>query len=87
MSISAKVEVQLKCSEQELWLHKPNECCYFNRVQPLEKIKQEHKVWVGGVMMWQTTNRSRMSLFEQKPNIFKFHPLLDMDTVARDKFI
>lgn len=87
VSISAKVEVQLKCSEQELWLHKPNECFYFNRVQPLEKIKQEHKVWVSGVMMWQTTNRSRMSLFEQKPNIIKFHPLLDMDTVARDKFI
>ena len=35
VSISAKVEVQVKCSEQELWLHKPNECCYFNRVQPL----------------------------------------------------
>ena len=79
VSISAKVEVQIKCSEQELWLHKPNECFYFNRVQPLEKIKQEHKVWVSGVMMWQTTNRSRMSLFEQKPNIIKFHPLLDMD--------
>ena len=28
-----------------------------------------------------------MSLFEQKPNIIKFHPLFDMDTVARDEFI
>lgn len=82
MSISAKVEVQVKCIEQELWLHKTNEYCYFNRVQPLEKIKQEYKVWVSGVVMWQTTNRSLMSLIEQKPNIIKFHPLLDTDTVA-----
>lgn len=87
VSISAKVEDQVKCSEQKLWLHKPNKCCHINRVEPLEKSKNKHKVWVSGVMMWQTANRSRMSLFETKPNIIKFHPLLDMDIHARDEFI
>jgi phosphoadenosine phosphosulfate reductase len=38
-------------------------------------------------MNWQTANRSCMSLFEQKPNIVKFHPLLDMDIDTRDEFI
>lgn len=50
VSISASNEEQLKCNEQELWLHKPNDCCYYNRVKPLEEVKQNYKVWVSGVM-------------------------------------
>jgi phosphoadenosine phosphosulfate reductase len=87
VSISASDEQQLKCNEQELWLHKPNDCCYFNRVKPLEEVKQRYKIWVSGVMKWQTANRSRLSLFEPKSNMIKFHPLLDMDITARDEFI
>ena len=87
ISISAEFESQIQCTEQKLWLHKPNDCCHINRVEPLEKIKNKHKVWVSGVMNWQTVHRNRLSLFEQKFNIIKFHPLLDMDIDARDEFI
>ena len=87
VSISASKEQHLKCSQQELWLHKPNDCCFFNRVKPLEEIKKAYKIWVSGVMQWQTISRSRMSLFETKTNIVKFHPLLDMDITARDEFV
>lgn len=87
ITLSASYEKQTMCEQDKLWLHKPNECCHINRVEPLEKIKNKHKVWVSGLMMWQTANRSRMSLFETKPNIIKFHPLLDMDIHARDEFI
>lgn len=87
VSISASNEEQLKCNEQELWLHKPNDCCYYNRVKPLEEVKQNYKVWVSGVMKWQTQHRKDMSLFEQKAHIIKFHPLLDMDIDAMNEFI
>jgi phosphoadenosine phosphosulfate reductase len=42
---------------------------------------------VSGVMQWQTTNRSKLSLFEKKPNILKFHPLIDMNEQACNDFI
>ena len=87
ITLSASYEKQTMCEQDKLWLHKPNDCCHINRVEPLEKIKNKHKVWVNGVMNWQTAHRNRLSLFEQKPNIIKFHPLLDMDAVARDEFI
>lgn len=87
VSISVSNEEQLKCNEQELWLHKPNDCCYYNRVKPLEEVKQNYKVWVSGVMKWQTQHRKDMSLFEQKAHIIKFHPLLDMDIDAMNEFI
>jgi len=87
VSISASNEEQLKCNEQKLWLHKPNDCCYYNRVKPLEEVKQNYKVWVSGVMKWQTQHRKDMSLFEQKAHIIKFHPLLDMDIDVMNELI
>ena len=87
ITLSASYEKQTMCEQDKLWLHKPNDCCHINRVEPLEKIKNKHKVWVSGVMNWQTVHRNRLSLFEQKPNIIKFHPLLDMDVDTRDEFI
>ena len=87
ITLSVSYEKQTMCEQDKLWLHKPNDCCHINRVEPLEKIKNKHKVWVSGVMNWQTVHRNRLSLFEQKPNIIKFHPLLDMDVDTRDEFI
>ena len=87
ITVSASYQIQKKCEQQELWLHKPNDCCYYNRIKPLEEVMHNYKVWLSGVMKWQTNNRRQMSLFEPKSNIIKFHPLLDMDIDARNEFI
>ncbi|MDA9898334.1 phosphoadenylyl-sulfate reductase [Flavobacteriales bacterium] len=87
VSVSATNAKQLKCQEQELCLHQPNRCCLINRIQPLEEIKEGYNIWVSGVMQWQTTNRSKLSIFEKTPNILKFHPLIDMNEQACNDFI
>ena len=37
----------------ETWTKDPDYCCTINKVEPLEKLKEEHKVWVSGLMSWQ----------------------------------
>lgn len=62
----------------EWWKVHPKRCCALNKVAPLEPIKALHKVWVSGLMSYQTEFRSTLQVFEQQGNILKFHPLIDI---------
>jgi len=73
--------------ELEMWKKDPNKCCNINKVQPLQVIKGNYKVWVSGLMKWQSDFRSTLDVFEDKGEIIKFYPLLDIDFVGRDEFI
>ncbi|MBK8565171.1 MAG: phosphoadenosine phosphosulfate reductase family protein [Saprospiraceae bacterium] len=46
---------------------------------PLDPIKAQHKVWVSGLMVYQTEFRSHLRVFERQGDIIKFHPLIDID--------
>lgn len=61
------------------WKDHPRMCCSINKVVPLEPIKAAHKVWVSGLMAYQTDFRSRLRVFEQQGDILKFHPLIDLE--------
>ena len=63
--------------EQKWWKDHPNMCCTINKVAPLEPIKARHKIWVSGVMKYQTKFRSHLRVFEKQGEILKFHPLID----------
>jgi len=71
----------------EMWKSDPNHCCNINKVVPLENIKKDFKVWVSGLMRWQSDFRSSLNYFEDREEIRKFYPLLDIDFVGRDEFI
>ena len=73
--------------EKELWKTNPNRCCHINKVKPLEHIKKDYKIWVSGLMNWQSDHRNSLNIFEQKETILKFYPLLDIDYAERDQFI
>src|SRR5690606_10617964 len=64
--------------EGQWWATKPDDCCQINKIAPLEPIKAKHKIWVSGLMAFQTDYRAGLELFVEKPGIIKFHPLLDM---------
>jgi phosphoadenosine phosphosulfate reductase len=64
--------------EEEWWKSHPRMCCAVNKVAPLEPIKGLHKVWISGLMAYQTDFRSRLRVFEQQGDILKFHPLIDI---------
>ena len=73
--------------DNKLWEKNPNRCCYINKVKPLDHIKKDFKIWVSGLMKWQSDHRQSLNYFEQKESILKFYPLLDIDADQRDQFI
>ena len=74
-------------SSTEMWKNQPNRCCHYNKVEPLSKIKEKYKVWVSGLMKWQSDFRSSLNIFEEREDITKFYPLLDIGFIERDAFI
>lgn len=65
--------------EDQWWIDHPKMCCSVNKVVPLEPIVARHKVWISGLMSYQTKFRSHLRVFEQQGDIIKFHPLVDID--------
>jgi phosphoadenosine phosphosulfate reductase len=61
------------------WKKDPDLCCAINKVLPLEPIKAKHKVWITGLMGYQTNFRAGLEVFEQQEDIIKFNPLIDID--------
>ena len=87
VSIQADPDEYQFSKENELWKNNPNRCCHINKVKPLDHIKKDYKVWVSGLMKWQSDHRKELHIFEEKENILKFYPLLDIDYTQRDQFI
>jgi len=66
-------------TEEAWWRSQPDLCCTINKVLPLEPIKAQHKVWITGLMSYQTNFRSGLRVFEAQDGILKFNPLIDID--------
>ncbi|MDR6301448.1 phosphoadenylyl-sulfate reductase [Mesonia maritima] len=86
-SISALKEEHDFTTKDETWKKNPDFCCSINKVQPLESIKKNYKVWVSGLMEWQSDHRASLNIFEERGEILKFYPLLDVTKEERDKYI
>ncbi|WP_323788541.1 phosphoadenylyl-sulfate reductase [Psychroserpens sp.] len=86
-SISALKEEHDFTTKDETWKKNPNFCCSINKVRPLDIIKNKYKVWVSGLMEWQSDHRSTLDIFELRGEILKFYPLLDITKAQRDAYI
>ncbi len=62
----------------ELWQYDPDECCRINKVEPFEKVRDQHEVWISGLMSWQSSHREKLNIFEEKKGMIKFYPILDV---------
>lgn len=56
----------------------PDLCCSVNKVEPLARVKKGYKIWVSGLMAYQTPFRRSLELFEKSGDIIKFYPLIDV---------
>ncbi len=65
--------------EEQWWKNDPDLCCMVNKVLPLQPIREQHKVWITGLMGYQTGFRAGLQVFEQQEDIIKFNPLIDID--------
>ena len=86
-SISAVKEEHDFTTQDETWKKNPDFCCYINKVKPLDLIKAKYTVWVSGLMEWQSDHRATLDIFENRGEILKFYPLLDVSKEERDEFI
>ncbi|WP_299362529.1 phosphoadenylyl-sulfate reductase [Winogradskyella sp.] len=86
-SISAIKEEHEFTTKDETWKKNPDFCCSINKVQPLETIKKNYKVWMSGLMKWQSDHRATLDIFEDRGTILKFYPLVDVSKEERDAFI
>lgn len=79
--ISPSAQINDLSLRRRFWETRPNTCCYLNKVLPLERFKEHHKVWMSGLMGCQTTHRRALQIFEPpsiSEKIIRFHPLIDM---------
>ncbi|WP_336127008.1 phosphoadenylyl-sulfate reductase [Mesoflavibacter sp. CH_XMU1422-2] len=86
-SIGALKEEHEFTTKDETWRKNPDFCCSINKVKPLDLIKNQYKVWVSGLMKWQSDHRSTLDIFELRGDILKFYPLLDVTKEERDAYI
>ena len=86
-SIGALKEEHEFTTKDETWRKNPDFCCSINKVKPLDLIKNQYKVWVSGLMKWQSDHRATLDIFELRGDILKFYPLLDITKEERDAYI
>ncbi|MGB8705521.1 MAG: phosphoadenylyl-sulfate reductase [Gillisia sp.] len=87
LSVKALQEEHEFTSRDETWKKNPDFCCSINKVKPLEIIKSKYTVWVSGLMEWQSDHRASLDIFENRGDILKFYPLLDISKEERDQYI
>ncbi len=70
--------LQKDSNNRFLFASDSNECCYINKVQPLEKILLEKDVWISGIRADQNINRKNLKEEEITPTGTKrYHPMLN----------
>ena len=74
-------------TKNQTWKDDPDICCQINKVNPLDAVKAKHKVWVSGVIGYQTPFRKDLAIFEEQADgMIKFHPLVDWDKAAVEAY-
>ncbi|MGK7397185.1 MAG: phosphoadenylyl-sulfate reductase [Candidatus Cyclobacteriaceae bacterium M3_2C_046] len=62
----------------KVWETDPDICCSINKVEPVDRVKKDYDIWVSGLMRWQNSYRKNLEIFEQKGDIIKFYPIIDL---------
>ena len=61
-----------------LFTQDPDQCCYINKIAPLEPFLRDYDVWISGVRSDQTANRKTLKKISPGPqHVVRFHPMLD----------
>jgi len=61
-----------------LYKSDPDQCCYINKVEPLERSLSNYKAWITGIRRDQTEERKRADYVQKLDNgITKICPILD----------
>lgn len=62
----------------QLYKKDPDQCCYINKVEPLERALGDYKAWITGIRSDQTEQRKKAGYIQKLDNgITKICPVLD----------
>jgi phosphoadenosine phosphosulfate reductase len=64
--------------DDQTWSKNPDFCCSINKVEPIEQVKKDHEVWVSGLLSYQNEHRKHLDVFEQKNDLIKFYPIINL---------
>ncbi len=78
VEVGPKQQKHAFTAENETYRTNQDLCCFVNKVEPMQKLKEGKQVWVSGIFRHQNQNRSRLRIFEPKDDLLKFHPIIDM---------
>ncbi|MCI4670150.1 MAG: phosphoadenylyl-sulfate reductase [Bacteroidia bacterium] len=60
------------------WAHHSDLCCHFNKVEPMNSLKENFDLWISGMLGGTNTHRDNMPLFKNDNGLTRFYPLVDM---------
>jgi phosphoadenosine phosphosulfate reductase len=64
--------------EDKTWTKDQDLCCSINKVEPMDKLKEGKKIWISGLLGYQNKHRKDLPIFEQKGDLIKFYPIIDV---------
>ncbi|MDX1639105.1 MAG: phosphoadenosine phosphosulfate reductase family protein, partial [Balneolaceae bacterium] len=70
---------------QKLWLSDPDRCCSINKLEPLEKVKDQYKIWMSGLIGYQNNYRSNLDIVIEKTEMLRCYPLIDWNKSMVDE--
>jgi phosphoadenosine phosphosulfate reductase len=73
--------------DDQTWSKNPDFCCSINKVEPINEVKKGQEIWVSGLLGYQNEHRKQLDVFEQKQDIIKFYPIIDMKKEEVDLYI
>ena len=82
ITLSPQKEENQLTRDEMWWQDHPRMCCAINKIAALEPVKARHRVWISGLMSYQTQFRAHLRVFEKQGDIIKFHPLIDLDEAS-----
>ena len=61
-----------------LFASDPDRCCFYNKVQPMDRLLSDYNIWINGIRRDQNANRAKMRVEEpSKFGTMRFHPMLE----------
>lgn len=80
--------LQRDSSGSLLFTTSPDDCCFYNKVQPIEKLMLYFDVWINGVRQEQTEFRKQFQVEQlAKHNTLRFHPMLDWNEKMINEYL
>ncbi len=73
-------------TSDETWTKDPDYCCTINKVEPLEKLKEDTRCGSADSCIGRVTEE-KLDIFEDRGGVIKFYPLLDVTIEQREAYI